>query len=124
MLAPFGHGRDEFAGVPIRVPFAAVGINPAGACLGVQIVEDRLHHPRVEEQPFDSLAVEGAAFVGERAVDEELLAANGDFRASRLDGRGGGRQAEHEAGQHRDPPTIHVHDCRLLNNGVVSPRRR
>src|SRR5262245_45065766 len=83
MATPFWHGRDELARIALRVPLARVRVSPARARLGIQVVEDRLHHSRVEQQPFDFLAVEAASFVGELAIDEELLAANRDFGAMR-----------------------------------------
>src|SRR5207248_2547445 len=59
-------------------PAAGVGIGPAVARVGVQVVERRLDHTRVEQQALDTVAPPGAALVGRLAVDPEVLAADLD----------------------------------------------
>ena len=83
VTSPLGHGGDELARVAVGVPLAGVGIVPLRARLVVQVVEDPLHHPRVEQEPLDLLAVPGAALVRRLAVDMEGVADDGDVRFAR-----------------------------------------
>ena len=55
---------------------------------GVQVVEDRLHHARVEQQALDAGALEAPALVGGPAVDQEPLALD-------VDGGGAGWRVGH-----------------------------
>ena len=107
--APLGHGGEELARVALRVPAAGVGVGPAADRLGVQVVEDALHQPGVEQQALDPLAVPGPACVGRLAVDKEGFAVDGDLGRPVSVGSGGG-QATGRDGKSQDD--------RLLGNGV------
>ena len=54
--APLRHGRHELARVAVRVPGARVRVGPPATRLGVQVVEDALHHARVQQQAFQRVA--------------------------------------------------------------------
>src|SRR5437016_3520466 len=63
--------------VSFRVPLLGVRISPALHRVRVQVVEDALHHPRIEEQPLNLVSLPFATSVGGFAIDEELFALNG-----------------------------------------------
>ncbi len=81
--APRGHDRDQLAGVALGVPLLRIRVRPAADRHRVAVVENGLHHARVEEQPFDLVAVPDAARVGRCAVDEELFSPDGDCGLAR-----------------------------------------
>src|SRR5262249_13807006 len=86
VLAPAGHGRQEFARVALGVPFFGVRVGPQAPRFRVEVVEDALHQPGVEEQALDPLAVPIAALVRGPAVDSEGVLDNRDLGAA-LPGR-------------------------------------
>ena len=87
MPFPLRHRRDELAHIALRVPLPGVRVGPAPGGLGIQIIEGRLHHPRVEQQPFDPMAFPRAPGVGRLAVDVKVLADDAHLRLSRSGGR-------------------------------------
>ena len=98
MRAPDGHGGEELADVPLGVPFAGVGVGPAGNGLGVEVVEDALDHPGVHHEALDFFPLPSPARVGRHPVDKEFLALDGDgrFRGGRSGGGCGGERAHEE----------------------------
>jgi hypothetical protein len=84
-----GIAARKLARVPLRVPLAGVRICPLADRLGIEVVEDPLHHAAVEEQAFDLVALPRAAGVSRLAVDVERLADDAHLRLPRLGSRGG-----------------------------------
>src|SRR6266545_2377708 len=82
VLPPGRHGRDELAGVALGVPLLRVGVRPQLHRLRIEVVENRLHHAAVEEQPLNVLAPPGSPLVSRLAIDPKLLTLNGDGRCS------------------------------------------
>ena len=79
MLPPLRHGGKELASVSLRVPLAGVFIGPAFHRFRIRVIEDALHHARVQQQAFDLVTVPDAAFVCRLTVDVKLIAANRDY---------------------------------------------
>ena len=75
-----GQHLDELARVALRLPGAGVRVSPAIARVRVEVIERRLDHARVEQQPLDPVAVPVPPPVGRLAVDPEVLAPNLDAR--------------------------------------------
>ena len=69
--APRGHGRHELVRIPVRVPGAGVRVPPPGPGVRVQVIEDALDQPGVEEEPLDAVSSPTPSFVGRPPIDEE-----------------------------------------------------
>ena len=99
VAAPLGHRGEELARVPLRVPAAGVGVGPPADGRGVPIVERALHHPRVQQEAFDPVALPRPPLVGGAAVHVEGLAVDrhrGAARGGSAVGRPGGTGRERE----------------------------
>jgi len=95
VLAPGWHHSDKLGRVAIWIPSLGVGIDPPCHCLGIAIVKGGLHHAAIHEQPFDGVAVPGAALVGELTVNAEFVLVDADHGSSlRLSGQGRNRCCE------------------------------
>src|SRR5262249_15989183 len=71
--APLWHCRDEFASIALGIPLVSIWIGPAGTRFRIQVVEDSLNHSGIEQQPFDTFALMGAAGVGGLTIDQETI---------------------------------------------------
>jgi hypothetical protein len=85
--APRRHRGYAFAGVARGIE-RPVGVGEVMARGRVQVVEDRLHHARVQQQPLDADAFEAPPRVGRPPVDQEPLALD-------VDGGGAGWNVGH-----------------------------
>ena len=79
---PYRHGGDKFPGVALRVPLARVGIFPLARGQRIAVVEEALHHSRVEEQSLNLAPAPGAAGVSRFAVDVKFVTDDGDGAAA------------------------------------------
>ena len=102
---PCGHRLDELAGVSFRIPLTGVRVGPVGRRGRIQIIEDALHHPGVEQQPVEMMSLPDAALVGRAAIQMKRLAGDGDdVGGGTGDGAGEAQQGDQESsGGHRGP---------------------
>ncbi len=103
VFAPEGHGGEELVDVSVGVPFLGVGVGPFRDGLRVFVVEDPLDHAGVHQETFDFMAFVSSPFVSWLSIDEELVAADFDFRfgrGGREQGWGGGEGEKISSGDH------------------------
>src|SRR5690242_20443309 len=82
MCAPLRHRGAELRRIPLGIPASGIRIRPTRTRIRIEVIEDTLHHPAVEQQAFDAQAVPASPGIGWRSVDVERLAGDCDVGCS------------------------------------------